>query len=144
MVNELGRSGRLSELLGNLLAMPFRGRARDADMGAAPDSIWAIKDVSFEVQAGQVMGVIGRNGSGKSTLLKILARITTPTEGIAILGGSVGALLEVGTGFHPDLSGRENLPPLVGCSGEPRAKRPSGASAPLVVSWLFQSRASAV
>jgi len=65
--------------------------------------------VSFEVQPGQVLGVIGRNGSGKSTLLKILARITSPTEGNAILGGRVGALLEVGTGFHPDLSGRQNI-----------------------------------
>jgi len=65
--------------------------------------------VSFEVPPGQVMGVIGRNGSGKSTLLKILARITSPTEGLAMLGSRVGALLEVGTGFHPDLSGRQNI-----------------------------------
>ena len=108
-MNELRHPGRLSEFLGNRLALPFRSRARDAASQPMPDEIWALKDVSFEVQPGQVLGVIGRNGSGKSTLLKILARITVPTEGLAILGGRVGALLEVGTGFHPDLSGRQNI-----------------------------------
>jgi lipopolysaccharide transport system ATP-binding protein len=73
------------------------------------ESIWALKDVSFEVEQGQRLGIIGRNGSGKSTLLKILSRITDPTEGRARLRGRVGSLLEVGTGFHPDLSGRENI-----------------------------------
>jgi lipopolysaccharide transport system ATP-binding protein len=109
VVNELRHPGRLSELLGNLLASPFRSFGRGAASLPVPEAIWAIKDVSFEVQPGQVLGVIGRNGSGKSTLLKILARITAPTEGIAILDGRVGALLEVGTGFHPDLSGRQNI-----------------------------------
>jgi lipopolysaccharide transport system ATP-binding protein len=108
-VNELRHPGRLSERLGNLLALPFRGRRRSTASQSAPEAIWAIRDISFEVQPGQVLGVIGRNGSGKSTLLKILARITAPTEGIATLGGRVGALLEVGTGFHPDLSGRQNI-----------------------------------
>jgi lipopolysaccharide transport system ATP-binding protein len=75
----------------------------------ARPATWALRDVSFAVEPGRVLGVVGRNGSGKSTLMKILARVTAPTEGRAIVNGRVGALLQVGAGFHPELSGRDNI-----------------------------------
>ncbi len=112
----LTHTNLLSEKLGNGLRAlgrhfghsPAIGRER-CTHAAREDSFWALRDISFDVAPGEVMGVIGRNGAGKSTLLKILSRITAPTRGEIRLNGRVASLLEVGTGFHAELTGRENI-----------------------------------
>ena len=100
----------LRDVFARTLGMPARllgGRA--ATSNGDPTHIWALKDATFEIKQGEVVGIIGRNGAGKSTLLKILARVTKPTRGFAEVRGRMGTLLEVGTGFHQELTGRENV-----------------------------------
>ncbi len=135
-VEDLGKRYRIGGMpsgyrtLRDALASSLRRLSR-RDPPPSKDTIWALRHINFNVERGQVLGIVGRNGAGKSTLLKLLSRVTDPTEGKAEIYGRVGSLLEVGTGFHPELTGRENIY-LNGAISAPRS------SANSMKSWTSQ------
>ncbi|HZD32787.1 MAG TPA: ATP-binding cassette domain-containing protein, partial [Candidatus Angelobacter sp.] len=108
----LGRRERyvaLRDVLTRAAVAPIRMLRKGERAESDNDYLWALKDVALEVKHGEILGMVGRNGAGKTTLLKVLTKITKPTAGRARIWGRVGSLLEVGTGFHPELTGRENI-----------------------------------
>ncbi len=112
IIHQRGNYIALRDVITDVFQNPFsffKRKAKKIIRGETKEEFWALKDINFSVEKGEVVGIIGKNGAGKSTLLKILSQITPPTEGEIIINGTVGSLLEVGTGFHPELSGRDNI-----------------------------------